>query len=594
MSSQAENPRRWIRNILSSDNNKVSFIARSSSRFSPTILALFILVVFAPFMDKRMSRTAGDDKVYVAQSLEMIRDGNYFVQTLADKPDYRKGPIHYLAVRAGVNVFGLNMWATVWMNLALVIAGAICLGLIVHNHMQHIGGWAFFAGAFLALGMGVYTHVFASQMEAELAGAFCIGMYLLDRAKPGWGDLKFWIFAGIIGWFKSPLHSVLIGLSAMVFWAFIGEFKARLTNWKSWACALIGVAVGFAGYLPYIIYDWQNFYDFYIRRETLDKPPNGSKWHYPVIPFFTYFLAPWTILVIISYIDAFTRLWRRPQLVTRGTKRIFRLGWAIVIPSVLFFILHPYRGQNYNLPVIGGLILVVVSVWATRSRSWQSIYSFGVMLTCAVFLAVPIIISLLVSNFNPMPFWWKSWYPVFVWVATILCIRGVWKYGVTLGQVRPGSMIRRTIWFYWAVGSFMWIIGEREMIDLKLKIQSINASGEPAKVGYYNLHDNVWSEWGYLNFWINYPVEGIHNKERLKQRLNDGYLVLVPGDRYMKDFRAFMQQEMPGAEYDISIWRRWRTKGKAPNGKRLWKDAWDKHDLSIIEKHYYMIRLASK
>src|SRR5687768_16262232 len=91
-------------------------------------LCLFNLLLFAPFMGFRVLRTAGDDKVYVAQALEMARDGHWFVQTLADRPDYYKGPLHLALVRVGHLIFGQSMWATLWMNLALLIVGSIALG----------------------------------------------------------------------------------------------------------------------------------------------------------------------------------------------------------------------------------------------------------------------------------------------------------------------------------------------------------------------------------------------------------------------------------------------------------------------------------
>ena len=42
---------------------------------------------------------------------------------------------------------------------------------------------------------------------------------------------------------------------------------------------------------------------------------------------------------------------------TSGHERLVLMALCFVIPSVFFFILHPYRGQNYNLPVIGALLI---------------------------------------------------------------------------------------------------------------------------------------------------------------------------------------------------------------------------------------------
>ena len=79
------------------------------------------------------------------------------------------------------------------MNFFLTLIAAVLLGRIVQRHMREFGGWAFFAGMAFAVNGGIYSHMFASQMEVEAASLMAIGLYLLDRAGPGRGDLRFWI-----------------------------------------------------------------------------------------------------------------------------------------------------------------------------------------------------------------------------------------------------------------------------------------------------------------------------------------------------------------------------------------------------------------
>ena len=96
---------------------------------SRAFLALADLVALAPILDQRVLRMAGDEKVYVTQSVEMAREGRWFVQTLAGEPSYFKGPLHYVLTRVGLGVFGNRLLAGTWMNLAL----ALLAGLAMHR-----------------------------------------------------------------------------------------------------------------------------------------------------------------------------------------------------------------------------------------------------------------------------------------------------------------------------------------------------------------------------------------------------------------------------------------------------------------------------
>ena len=41
-------------------------------------IVLIIMFTYVPFLDYRVVRTAGDEKVYVSQALEMAAHGNWF------------------------------------------------------------------------------------------------------------------------------------------------------------------------------------------------------------------------------------------------------------------------------------------------------------------------------------------------------------------------------------------------------------------------------------------------------------------------------------------------------------------------------------
>lgn len=574
----------------------VHFFASSvSSGFSWMLLLIFIFLAYAPFLGSRVVRPAGDDKVYVSQALEMAERGAWFLQTLGGEPNYYKGPMHYIFLRIGMFVFGHSMWATVWMNLALVMIAALLLGRIVQRNMSGFPGWPFFAALAFALNAGIYSHVFASQMEVETACFMIFGLYLLDRTQAGKSDLKFWIFCGLTGWLKSPLHSVLLGTTALMFWAWNRELVARIRNPRAWISAVIGVAVCVAGYAPAFLLDRENFWNTYILRETLHKPANGSKWHYPVIPFFTFFLLPWMLPAFVAYYDGISRLWRRSRPIqsTSGSRRVVALGLCLVIPSVAFFIWHPYRGQNYNLPVIGGLILVVTSLWASRASTWNKYYEMALGLTALLLLAIPAALTVFTRHYDPMPFWWNSWKLVIVWGGFFLTARGFWREGISLHMLRPDSLARRTLWMFLALGGLLVVIGEREMIDVRDRIYQSRKAGEKLRVSYYNLQKNIWSEWGYLNFQIPYPVRGLFNEEQLKEAVHRGDLILVPGDEWLQDMRSKLEPTYPFSRWKVENWKRWKTKGKNAQGVPAWRDSWDSRDLSKLEKNFYMVKITT-
>lgn len=573
--------------------SSINFFSHSPQRFSWVLLIIFLSALYTPFLGSRVVRPAGDDKVYVSQAIEMARDGHWFTQTLANEPNYFKGPAHYILLRIGMVLFGNSMWATVYMNFLLLVLGAVALGALVHRNMREYDGWAFFTSVAFATSVGIYSHTFASQMEVETAALFAIGLYFLDRAGPGRPDLKFWLVAGIVGWFKSPLHSALLGSAAILFWAMQGELLPRLKSARAWMSVLAGVVVCGVAYLPAYLFDRQNFIDCYILRETFYKPSNGTPWHYPVIPFFTYSLLPWMLPAFVAYIDGISRLWRRSKniRVTAGSRRILFLGLCLVLPTVSFFAWHPYRGQNYALPAMGGLILMIVSIWATRSENWTKLYSFALFLTSLVCLAVPVGITYMTRNYEPMPFWWPSWILPLLWVGGIFTARGFWREGVSFQQARPGALARRVLWLYLALGSLMMIIGEREMVDIRLRIELARVNNEKLQLSYYNLGKDIWSEWGYLNFMIPYPTRGLFKEDDLSSAVEHGDLILIPGDKYLEDFRAFLAKNYPKAKADIQPWRRWRTKGKNADGVPLWKESWEKKDFSVLERYYYMVKV---
>ncbi len=567
-------------------------------------LALFVIIAaaYGPFLGTRFIRTAGDEKVYISQALEMARDGRWFVQTLMDVPDYYKGPLHFLLLRLGFLIFGLSSWAVLYMNLLLVFAGALAVGKLVERRLppgdqassaRSETGLPLFAASFFALSVGIYAHMFASQMEVELASFFAVGLYLLDRLKPEQAGFGFWILAGVIGWIKAPLHSVFLGVTALLFWLSTGQLFEKIKNWKAWAAALCGIAVCVAGFAPVLVFDYSNFVSTYISKEILGKiATNQSRW-VTINSAFGFYLLPWLFLALVSYFQLVARL---PRLVEDlRARRMLALGFSGFIPSVLFFLWHPYRFENYNLPVISGILLLIVTAFHFRTAVWDHLYRLGFLLTAVLAASFPILLTILAGRFSPLPAWWPGWLVPFVWITSLLSVVGILWFGVFGKTLRLQWLAPSALGVFWAIGAFCAVLGEREMVDLRALIAETKAHGARPELVYYNLHVNMFSEWGLLSCSVGTPIPGIHAPDRLRQAMMSGKTVLVPAGEGTDHFRAFIKREFPpekGNVFVIRPWKRWKTHG-AENNVPLWRVAWDRRDLSILERDYLIVRRVS-
>ena len=131
------------------------------------------------------------------------------------------------------------------------------------------------------------------------------------------------------------------------------------------------------------------------------------------------------------------------------------------------------------------------------------------------------------------------------------------------------------------------VIGEREMVDIRAYLRSVHKEGREVQLDYYNLNRNIFSEWGYLGFWINYPVKGLHDPESLKSALLRGDTILVASkENGIEEFRDFMKKNFPTMRLKETLWKRWRTRGQGENGQSLWLESWQRRDLSILEDNY--------
>jgi 4-amino-4-deoxy-L-arabinose transferase-like glycosyltransferase len=557
--------------------------------------ALLILAVYSPFLGARLLRMTGDEKVYISQAIEMQNHGTWFVQYMHGRTDYFKGPLHYLLVRFGLLVFGWSAWAALYMNLIFLLAGALSLAAIVRRRLPAWRDGDIWVSLAFALGIGIYTHTWASQMEIEVAGLACVALYGLDRAALGSGAFVFWLAAGFAGWAKSPLHSVLLGLSGVLFWATQGELLARLRSSKAWLGVFCGVLLCVAGYFPAFFLNQESFWREFIIKENVGKGGTGLPWHIAVVPLFTYFLVPWLPMVLVSL----ARIAFAPTRVTAdpGARRLLWLSICGLLPNMVFFIAHPYRYENYNLPLIGTVWLATAAAWGTAAlkpreagaRRWMSAYAASFAIMAITTLVALIAFTYFILRMTPAASaksWWPAWGLPFLWLFGGASVVGWTVFGVLERGRRPHLVGASGAALMIGVAGMIWLLGEREMAGIRGYLDT----KPDAHISYVNLTGSIWNEWGYLGLWIGRPVTEVYKKEQVLEAIKRGD-TLVVADKHdgIDAFEELRRTDLAGVPLKMIAWKRWRTRGLAPSGESLWQEAWNRRDISLLETDYYLV-----
>jgi 4-amino-4-deoxy-L-arabinose transferase-like glycosyltransferase len=561
----------------------------------PWFITLLITAAYLPFLDLRMLRMAGDEKVYISQAIEMARGGRWFIQTLADQPDYYKGPLHYILIRLGLLIFGDHLIAGTYMNWLLPLAAALAL-----YRMARSAGWKEDRAGLLALAaalnIGIWTHALASQMETELTALYglaaaALGMEALSggpRQRKGitadaLRDLPFWIIAGLAGWVKSPLHAALLGSGALLFWFSIGKLGQRLRTPGAWLAVFAGIAFCGMGYAPAYFLDRENFMGIFIGRENVGKPSNGRGVGF-VLESLPHFMFPWTPVVLgglVLYVIRSVSRWKgfgiriRQNLSKAKTAPLpadvvlSRLGFALALPTIIFFCSFPYKGQNYNLPTLPLLALTGFALFPGGVPRWShriagALIGIAFLILCALYARF--------HYFNP-------------WVIPALVLAVVSAALFLTGTGARSAAVAAAL-FFGAFGAVITPLGQWEMQGVKRFVNEHPS----AVIHYYNLEPTIWSEWGILQLVLHKPVQGVHRVGQLAGALQPGHALLVPGAEALGALQEHAKRagvSLDGVTH--KSWPRWMTKGRNSQGQTLWSVAWSRGDLSVLQREFYIL-----
>ncbi|MEA1919092.1 MAG: glycosyltransferase family 39 protein [Campylobacterota bacterium] len=553
-----------------------------------TTLILLIALVYLYFMNDMMLRTTGDEKTYISQALEMQRDGSWFLQTWADESDYYKGPLHFILLRVGFMLFGQeSMFATLYMNFFGLIVATLLLHRMLKEHLNDPSWALFYAGSF-ATSIGLYAHMFASQMEAELVILYAMTLYLLwklDHDERWRAHLLLWSVIGLAGWLKSPAHSVFLAFSVLLYWIMSSQWRMRLKHSKVWWALLWGIGIGIAGYLPILIYDSEPFINNYIIKESLNKGPNGVGWETAFFPLFTYFLAPWMFAFVFALLLGVRTLFQKGNSLLHVKElTLVKLALAIIIPTLLFFTFHPYRGDIYALPAVSSSMLIGIIYWRVYIKNYTETFKWLLRTSALVLSIVPVGIIVMVIHFDPLPQWWPDSLIYFAVLGGLSTLVFTFYESRHLLKRGPALLIIAFIPLYWTLGIALESFGKAEMIDLENYIKN---SEKSKPIGYYNVRRNVWSEYGYLNFWVEHRIVGIHTKASLLEWLAEGKAVIIPGERSYRHFKETLGEHKNSLH--VIPWRRWLTHGKTASGESRFMEFWQSKDIRSIEQNFYIV-----
>lgn len=561
-------------------------------KYPQTSLIFFITLSYLYFMLDMYLPTTGDQKTYIAQALEMHRDGHWFMQTLFNEPDYYKGPLHFLFLRLGFVLFGTHsMFALVYMNFFGLILLAILLFRFLKSSLNDIG-WAFFYSLSVVLSIGVYSHSFASQMEAELVIIYGIALYLLDKVDRDTSLtnlLLLWSVIGLAGWLKSPAYSFFLGVSVLLYWTLTSQLKSRAFKLKNYIAIVFGVLVAIAGYLPIFIYDGDAFYQTYILRESLSKGANGVPWTTAFFPIFTYFLAPFMFVAIFSYLlTLYKTAFKKQDVLNIEERRLIKLGIAISAPTLLFFTFHPYRGDIYALPVVSATMLMAYIFFRAYLKEYEKTYIFLMRLSSYVLSFIPLLVIALYLRLSPMPEWWSTLLFPLALFSLVFTLLFVHRESKRVLEDSPLMLSLAFIPLLLTLSLMLQSFGKGEIVGLKEYVKTNNIT---KPLGDYNLYKNYWNQYGALNFWAGVDVVGLFSKEELASFINDGGSVIVEGDGRLSEFVQNLPDGLSKKDFDIYLWKRWLTHGKAPNGESKFLVYFKNKDISEIQKNYYILKL---
>lgn len=544
-------------------------------------LLYFVMVI--PFATFRQIRIHGDEKVYVGQALEMFRAGHFWQQLQFGEINYIKGPLHYILLIIGQGLFGLSMFSTVYMNVLLAGLAVVSLMSASRYLFPELKRLQFLPATVFATCGSYVLFGFSSQMESELTSLYAIALSLsvLARFEHKTSHyLLLWLSVGLAGALKSPLHSILLGLSVLAyFFTFEGGWSKLLLVRNRLFFLAIAMIVCAVGYLiPYLL-DRQPWIAGYILREQINRPKFADS-----VPAFFYnnfflHLIPWCFLIVSATKGVVSDIYRRRFYLTEAT----RTGLCYVMPTLIFFSLGGYVAPWYGLPMLAGIVLLLldrVFVSAGRRMSPQPLgaevqsevesgiaskiaskieWTVVKRLTWSIFpwiFIIAIAVLLTHVHFFEGTSWW-SWQAAAVCLVLLSVALWISVVRAGYGNWAPHAVIVPMISCFWASALILsTCFGEAELADARKALQL-----RYSPFMFSNISLNNYNEWGYMAHMLGVNTYyALSNDELLNAARSGNWLVFATEEEY-GSYWSWIKER--GLEANFSacsttlFWRRW-------------------------------------
>jgi 4-amino-4-deoxy-L-arabinose transferase-like glycosyltransferase len=383
-----------------------------------------------------------DEPRYAQVAHEMLERHDWITSTLGGQPWLEKPPLYYWQAMLAYAVFGVNDWAA---RLPSAV-DATLLVLAMYFFLRRFRPGFEVDGALIAASCaGVTGYARAASTDMGLAASFAVGML----AWWGWREsgkksylAVFYFFMAVGTLAKGPVAPFLAALIIVAYAIAVREWWLILKS--LW---LPGVVLFCAVALPwYIAVQMRNpgFFQEFIIQHNLGRFSENlyhhtePAWYY--LPIAMLALVPWSLFVIVSFVQSVRRLWndrRSGSLETPDPKSqlgIFACCWLLI--PVIFFSISQSKLPGYILPAIpAGSILLIEYLRQHLEENESAPVATWPAILHALLVSAPIIPALLIAYLltqHRLP----AGQPMFVAlaIAFVLCA------GVALTLVRKNGL----------------------------------------------------------------------------------------------------------------------------------------------------------
>jgi 4-amino-4-deoxy-L-arabinose transferase-like glycosyltransferase len=309
-----------------------------------------------------------DEPRYAQVAREMLESRNHIdiwiTPTLEGRPWLEKPPLYYWQATLAYTIFGVS-------DVAARVPSAVdatLLVIVIYLFVRRFRpGVEIDAALISASCAGVIGYAHAASMDMALAATFAVGMLSWWAWREGEKRIYlalFYFFMALGMLAKGPVAPFLAAVIILVFAAATREWRliAR-TLWPP------GILLFCFACLPwYIAVQMQNpqfFREFILEHNLVRFSTNlyhHSEPFWYFLPVVSLALMPWTVVVIVAFVQSLRAWWEEPNSAAAGPDLEMQLGlysciWLIV--PVIFFSFSQSKLPGYILPAVpAGAVLL--------------------------------------------------------------------------------------------------------------------------------------------------------------------------------------------------------------------------------------------